>query len=210
MKRLLTGALSGLGFATNAFAGSPGFSTIQINWSATAASGGQAAHAVPGLGTYGVIALAILLALAAYRISRNGSTVIRAAAPLAAFGLTSCLLFVAQSPVAGISMPPPPIEGNSSQGSQTYTANGPTPPPCFVNNSGQPVTVTYTFVSGQGPGGEPLTAETCTFDYYCEEADEGDVAADGASLPSDGKAYATAYCTEIFGEGLPQEGNGPV
>ncbi|RLQ21873.1 hypothetical protein DWB85_09800 [Seongchinamella sediminis] len=208
MKKLLAVATTGLGFTSNAFAGVVGFSTIQINWSAGAAASAQP---VPTLGTYGAIMLAILLALAAYRLSRKGGALVRAAAPLATLGLAAGLLFSTDNPIAGIAMVPA-IEGNSSEGSQSYTANEFDPPPCFINNSGQPVTVTYTFVDGAGPGGEPITAETCTFDYYCQDGEgegEPNVALDGASVPSDGQPYATAYCSEIFGEGPGGEGNQP-
>lgn len=201
MKKIIVGCWATLGFVPTAFAGSPiGFSTLRLNWSPTASGGGTVAEAIPTLGTWGSLLLAILLALVVYRMTRKRDALVRAVAPLLTFGLAAATAFVAESPVAGLSIPPP-IGASSCSGSSTYTANSPTPPPCFVNTCGAPVTVSYTFVSGQGPTGDPLTAETCTFDYYCDGA--SGTAAQGASIPSDGASLATAYCVEIFGEGPP-------
>ncbi len=200
MKRICSGLVLGLGFVSSAFAGTPlvGFSTIQINWSA---AGG--ATAIPTMSTYGMLLLALLLAVVVFRISRKRGLLVRSIAPLAAFGIAAAFAVMSERPVAGI-MAPPNIDGTSCNGSATYTANGPTPPPCFINTCGSPVTVSYTFIDGATQDGTPITAGSCTYDYYCDAVEEGgdpgDIAADGAVIPSDGMPRATAYCNEIFDE----------
>lgn len=196
MKKICSGLVLSLGSVSSAFAGSPvGFSTIQINWSV---SGG--ATAIPTMSTYGMLLLALLLAVVVFRISRKRGLLVRSIAPLAAFGIAASFALISERPVAG-SIVPPAIEGTSCNGSATYTANGPTPPPCFRNTCGSPVTVSYTFIAGETPDGTPITADSCTYNYYCDEAgSEGGVAADGAVIPSDGLPRATAYCSEIFDE----------
>ena len=162
--------------------------------------------AVPTMSTYAIVLLAVLLALVVFRVSRNKGLILRALAPLVTFGLAASLVFVTDSTTAGLVLVlPPPVDADSCNGTQTYTAEAPAnPPPCFINTCGAPVEVTYTFVSGEKPGGTPITADSCTLVYFCAEegAEEGDevsaVAADGAFIPSDGLPKATAYCDEIF------------
>ena len=136
------------------------------------------------------------------RILRQRPAVLRAVLPLAGAGLVAAGSFWARDITAGIQSVPPDVTAGSCSGSATYTGIAPTqPPPCFVNSCGQPVTVSYTLVSGTSGDGDPLTEENCTLDYFCEAADEGQVAADGGEVPSDGQPYAMAYCVEQF----PQE-----
>jgi hypothetical protein len=100
-----------------------------------------------------------------------------------------------------------------------------TPPPCFVNTCGSTVTVTYDFVSGTDGGGTPLTAENCTFAYFCSGGvgnnggmnggingggNGGAPALQGAQIPSDGQSYGTAYCSEIFDGGINGGMNGGI
>ncbi len=201
MTRRIVGAFLGLGFTSGAIA-QPlgGSSTFQLNWSATAAT------PVPTMSTYAIALLAILLTVAAYRLTRNQGTVIRAVAPLVTFGVAATILFKTASPIAGVLTMIPPIDATESNGSQTYTAIAPTdPPPCYINNCGMPVTVTYNFISAETGDGTPITDETCTRLYFCDEAGEGPFVADGQVVESDGQPFATAYCQEIFdgGEGGP-------
>lgn len=198
MKRICSGLVLGFGSVSSAFAGGPsvGFSTIQITWS------GAGATAIPTMSAYGMVLLALLLAVVVFRISRKQGLLVRSIAPLAAFGIAASFALMSERPVAG-GMGPPAIEGSSCSGSATYTANGPTPPPCFRNTCGSPVTVSYTFISGQTPTGTPITADSCTYNYYCDAVGDGmpsaeNTATDGAVIPSDGLPRATAYCQEIF------------
>ena len=192
MQRIVVGLLLGLGFVSSAFAGAvgSGFSTIRLNWSGPGATG------VPTMSTYATLLLAVLLALVVFRVFRKRSLLVRAIAPLAAVGVAASFAVMTEQLIAGISMVPA-IEGSSCTGSETYTVTGDMPPPCFVNTCGSPVTVSYTFIEGQGPNSNPITAEACTFDYFC--GDEQEVATQGAIVPSDGGFYATAYCVEQFG-----------
>ncbi len=176
--------------AANAQAPSPGSATFDVTW-----SGGAAA--VPALGTWGTVALAVLVAVACARILRQRPAVLRAVLPLAGAGLVAAGSFWARDITAGIDVIPPDVAAGSCSGTATYTGTWPTqPPPCFVNSCGQPVTVSYTLVNGTSGDGDPLTAQNCTLDYFCDAADEGQVAADGGKVPSDGQPYAMAYCLE--------------
>ena len=190
MQKIVAGLLLGLGFVSSVSAGAPGFSTIRVNWSGPGATG------IPTMSTYATLLLAVLLALVVFRVFRKRSLLVRAIAPLAAVGVAASFAVMTEQLIAGISMVPA-IEGSSCTGSETYTATGDMPPPCFVNTCGSPVTVSYTFIEGQGPDSNPITAEACTFEYYCDEA-ELEVATQGAIVPSDGEFYATAYCVEQF------------
>jgi hypothetical protein len=176
--RSIVGLVAGLGVISSAHAGSPlgAFSSFQISWSGNA----PVPTAVPTMSTYAIVLLAVLT-----------------------FGLAASLVFVTDSTTAGlVFVLPPPVDAGSCNGTQTYTAEAPlNPPPCFINTCGAPVEVTYTFVSGQGPGGTPITADSCTLEYFCaigEDLSASDDATDGASIPSDGLPKATAYCLEIF------------
>ncbi|MEQ9464086.1 MAG: hypothetical protein RJQ10_10525 [Haliea sp.] len=160
---------------------------------------------MPTLGLYGTIALALLVMVVTLRVLRDRPAVVRVVAPVAAMGLTLGAGLWTQDITAG-AIAVPSIGASSCSGSATYTASPVNPPPCFVNTCGAPVTVSYTFVSGEDFFGDPLTAEGCTLDYYCQEVDDLDselVAAQGGVVPSNGEAYATAYCGEIFGMGPP-------
>lgn len=193
MKKIITALIVGMGSISSAFAGPPsGFSTLQINW-----TGAGGANAIPTMSTYGTLLLAVLLALVVFRISRKQGLLVRALAPVAAFGAAVAFTVMTEQPVAGI-VGPPPIDGSSCSGTATYTADAPTPPPCFVNTCGAPVEVSYTFIDGQTSDviPVPITEGTCTLDYFCEGDDN--VAADGGIVPSDGLSYATAYCVEQF------------
>jgi len=196
----LASLATGLSMSAPGWAGTPsgvGSSTLTLSWSGSAV-------AVPTLGTAGTIALAALVALVAFRVLRQQGPMVRMLAPAAGMGLVLGGGFWAQDLTAGLASPP--INVANCNGSQTYTADGPTPPPCFVNECGGPVTVQYTFVEGEDGFGTPLTAESCTFDYYCDDASEGNTATPGATIPSDGQPYATAYCGEIFNN---ENGPGP-
>ena len=191
MQRIVVGLLLGLGFVSSAFAGGvPGFSTIRLNWSGPGATG------VPTMSTYATLLLAVLLALLVFRVFRKRSLLVRAIAPLAAVGVAASFAVMTEQLIAGIPMAPA-IEGSSCTGSETYTVTGDMPPPCFVNTCGSPVTVSYTFIEGQGPDSNPITAEACTFEYFCDDT-LGNVATQGAIVPSDGEFYATAFCVEQF------------
>ena len=195
MQRIVAGLLLGLGFVSSAFAGAPGFSTIRLNWSGPGATG------IPTMSTYATLLLAVLLALVVFRVFRKRSLLVRAIAPLAAFGVAASFAVMTEQPIAGV-MGPAAIDGSSCSGSETYTADAAIAPPCFVNTCGSPVTVSYTFIAGQDvSSSNPLTAETCTFAYFCAAGDESDesTATQGAIIPSDGRSYATAYCSEQFG-----------
>jgi hypothetical protein len=140
-----------------------GSSTITMTWGSGAA--------VPTLGTWGLLALAVLLAVVAFRLLRKEPALLRGLALIAASGALVVASLGGRELVAGAISTP--IEASACQGSETYTANGAVPPPCFVNNCGAPVTVSYEFVSGQDGAGTPLTSETCTFSYFCEAANGG-------------------------------------
>ena len=170
----------------------PGFSTFRISWSADGAT------AVPTMSTYGILLLAVLLAIVVFRVSRNRGYLVRAIAPLATFGVAAAFAVMTQPSIAGFVMTPP-IDVSSCSGSETYTADGPNPPPCFVNTCGSPVTVSYTFIDGEEPDTTPITDGTCTRNYYCGDDEGASAATQGAVIPSDGLSYATAYCEEIFG-----------
>jgi len=201
MGKISAGLVGLLGMLASqaSLAGGPlvGSSTLTLNWT-------SGVTAVPTLGVYGTIALALLVMVVMVRVLRNRPAVVRTVAPVAGLGLVLGAGLWVQDIAAGIAFVPD-IGANSCNGSQTYTADGPTPPPCFVNTCGAPVTVSYSFVSGTDSMGAPLTAEQCNFSYFCEGAsggmdlDEGDRALDGSLIPSDGRPYATAYCREIFG-----------
>lgn len=192
MKKLI--AILALVFASAAQAGDNGFSTLTISW-----TGGSTP--VPTLSNAAILGLATLLALLAYRASRNSSNVVRALAPLVTFGLASFLTVISGKPEAGAGLGTTVYAG-SCNGSTTYTADDPNPPPCFVNTCGSPVSVSYTLVSAQDPGGEEIAPEACTYDYYCEgDVPTAGAATPGATIPSDGLPYATAYCAEQFGDG---------
>ena len=182
--------LAGLLAARTSWAGGApgGNSTFDLSWT-------SGATAVPTLGVYGTIALALLVMVVIMRVMRNRPAVARVMAPVAGLGLTLGAGFWVQDITAGVAFPT--IGANACSGSQTYTGSAPdTPPPCFVNTCGAPVTVSYTFISGENFAGAPLTAEGCTLDYFCEG--EQGVAAQGALIPSDGRLYATAFCQEVF------------
>lgn len=192
LSSLVFGGVGALLVSPATLAGIPaGSSTLTINWT-------SGATAVPTLGLYGTIALALLVMVAMLRILRDKPAMLRAIAPLAGLGITLGAGVWVQDLTAGGIVAVPDVGATSCNGSQTYTADAPTPPPCFVNTCGAPVTVSYTFVSATDPTGSPLTAEGCTFEYYCEDAVDGDRALNGAQIPSDGRSYATAYCREIF------------
>lgn len=196
MKKIITALIVGMGSVSSAFAGPPsGFSTLQLNW-----TGAGGANAIPTMSTYGILLLAVLLALVVFRVSRKRSFVVRALAPLAAFGVAASFTVMTEQPVAGV-MGPPPIDGSSCSGTATYTVNAFTPPPCFVNTCGAPVEVSYVFVNGQTSDviPVPITEETCTLTYSCAGA-SGDAAQD-AIIDSDGLSYAAAYCEEQFSGG---------
>ena len=199
MQRIVAGLLLGLGFVSSAFAGVQGFSTIKVNWSDPSA----AVTVVPTMSTYATLLLAVLLALLVFRVFRKRSLLARAIAPLAAVGVAASFVVVTEQPIAGISGQSA-IGVSSCAGSETYTATDSTGPPCFVNTCGSPVTVSYTFIDGQTAsvsGPIPITAEACTFDYACKD-DSGlvsEAATQDAIVPSDGKSYAMAYCSEQYG-----------
>ena len=210
MKKLVTGLAIFVAPISSAFAGFPvGFSTFQIDWAVSNPAAPPVPippAVVPTMGTYAIIVLAVLLAVVVFRVSRNRGSFIRAVAPLATFGIAASFALVSESPVAGIVIVPP-IDGSSCNGSETYTADAPSPPPCFVNSCGSPVTVTYTLIEGETPDTTPITEETCTLAYFCSEGEGeggGNPATDNSVIPSDGLAYGTAYCEEIF-DGPPDE-----
>jgi len=199
VQKIVAGLLLGLGFVSSAFAGAPGFSTIKVNWSAP----GAAVTVVPTMSTYATLLLAVLLALLVFRVFRKRSLLVRAIAPLAAVGVAASFVVVTEQPIAGISGQSA-IGVSSCAGSETYTATDSTGPPCFVNTCGSPVTVSYTFIDGQTASVSspiPITAEACTFTYTCKD-DSGlvsEAATQDAIVPSDGKSYAMAYCSEQYG-----------
>lgn len=190
--------LAGLTVSHASLAGGPliGNSTITLNWT-------SGATAVPTLGIYGSLALALLVMVVLLRVLRDQPAILRTLAPVAGLGLTLGAGLWVQDITAGGFVPS--IGASSCNGSETYTADGPNPPPCFVNTCGAPVTVSYEFVSGRDFQGDPLTAEQCTLDYFCSDQ-EGE-ALQGAQIPSDGRSYATAYCQEIIGL---QDAGGPL
>ncbi len=194
MKKVAVFLLLGLGAVSNAFAGGRvGFSTMQINWAPAKP------EVVPTMGTYAMLALALLLSVVVYRALRERAAWIKAIAPVVTFGLAGSLVLVAGKIDAGASSAP--VDAGSCSGSSTYTA-GEFPPPCFINSCGQPVVVTYDVLGGESYEGIPLTAENCTFNYYCSEGGfEGPNATQGSTVPSDGNSYGTAFCDEIFGAG---------
>jgi len=197
MKKVLVCLALVLGPVSSAFAGNGpvGFSTFQISWS----GGAAAATAVPTMSTYATLLLAVLLALVVFRSLRSRGLLVRAMAPLATFGLAASFIVMTEHPIAGVTIPD--IGASSCSGSETYTATFPfETPPCFVNTCGSPVTVSYTFIEGVTAFGAPITEESCTLVYYCE--DEGPIetnpATEGAVIPSDGFPYGTAACEEIL------------
>lgn len=196
MQRIVAGLLLGLGFVSSAGAGVQGFSTIQVNWS----DPGAAVTVVPTMSTYATLLLAALLALLVFRVFRKHSLLVRMIAPIAAVGVAASFVVVTEQPIAGV-LGQNPIGVSSCAGSETYTATVSTGPPCFVNTCGSPVTVSYTFIDGQEPNSNPITAEACTFEYAC--VSEGvivtEAATQGAIVPSDGESYAMAYCSELYG-----------
>ena len=203
MQRIVAGLLLGLGFVSSAFAGGIGYSTIRVNWSGL----GAAVTVVPTMSTYATLLLAVLLALLVFRVFRKRSLLVRAIAPLAAVGVAASFVVVTEQPIAGgVIVGQSAIGISSCSGSETYTATTSKAPPCFVNTCGSPVTVSYTFIDGQkasffGSGPIPITAEACTFDYACKD-DSGlvsEAATQDAIVPSDGKSYAMAYCSEQYG-----------
>ena len=145
------------------------------------------------MSTYGTLLLAVLLALVVYRILRNRGSLVRAIAPLATLGVLASFAVISERPIAGI--PSPPVDASSCNGTTTYTASvlGGTPPPCFYNTCGAEVAVSYTFVAGEMFDGTTITEESCILEYACGEGDP-DPAAQGATIPSDGIPYGTAYC----------------
>ncbi|MCX2973582.1 hypothetical protein EYC87_08320 [Halieaceae bacterium IMCC8485] len=197
MKKLAGLLLGVMGSATNAFAGVPvpgGSATFRLNW-----SGVEAPTAVPTMGTYGILLLAVLVVIVVFRISRDKGLLVRTLAPLVTFGLAASFLIMTEHPVAGLLNPR--IDANSCNGSETYTTIYPTtPPPCFVNNCGSAVTVAYTFISGQTFDQQPLTDGTCTREYFCEELSLAG-AIDGMQIPSDRAPYGAAFCLEMIDEG---------
>jgi hypothetical protein len=130
LKNLITGLLLGIGSASGALAQSAGFSTFQISWS------GTAAPSVTTMSTYALICLPILVAIAAYRLLRDRSFIVRALAPLVTFGVAGFFLVSAEQPIAGVdNILTPPIDVASCSGSATYTADRLTPPPpCFFEH----------------------------------------------------------------------------
>ena len=177
--------------------------TFQISWVLAAA---VAPTAVPTMSIFGTVFLAVLLALVVYRVSRNRGLLVRAIAPLATLGVIASFTIMSERPIADPTAPPD-VEASSCSGSETYTANLGTPPPCFINTCGSAVVVSDTFVAGETPDGTPLTEESCTLDHFCvgAEGDEGEVeqaAVHGATISSDGLPYATAYCV-ITSDVLP-------
>lgn len=202
--RLLTLAVA-LGASVPVYAQpqQPGESTFTITWA-------PASVAVPTLGTMGTLALSLLLLVVAYRVLRRQRAVVRVVGPILCSGLVLAGgAWTNNLKAGGV---PPLIDSGSCSGSETYTAVFlADEPPCFINSCGQPVTVSYEFVSGTSAQGSPLTAETCTLGYFCDP-DSGPPAGsavDGGTIPSDGQAYATAYCQEI--EGMrPNGGELPI
>ncbi|TGD75100.1 midcut-by-XrtH protein [Mangrovimicrobium sediminis] len=193
MKKLITGLVAGLGFAQVAYAQNPAFSTIRISWSA-----GETA-AVPTMSVYALALLTALVTLVVYRLTRNQGSLLRMLAPVAALGigaLATVATMLPNSVVAGAPSQPPVLSGGNCSGTATYTATPGLAPPCFVNTCGQPVQVTYTFIDAMDEFGTPITEGNCTFNYFCPG--ESDRATDGASVPSDGASYGTAYCQEMF------------
>jgi hypothetical protein len=69
------------------------------------------------MSTYALICLAVLVAIAAYRLLRDRSFIVRALAPLVTFGVAGFFLVSAEQPIAGV-----------DSGSATYTADRLTPP----------------------------------------------------------------------------------
>jgi hypothetical protein len=173
--------------------GSSGFSTFQISWSAAAV----APTAVPTMSTFGTAFLAVLLALVVYRVSRNRGLLVRAIAPLATLGVIASFTIMSERPIAQPPAPSPAVEASSCSGSETYTADEAVPPPCLINTCGSAIVVSYTLVAGETPDGTPLTEESCTLDYYCDEVGDGE-AAQGATISSNGLRLATAFCLEQF------------
>ena len=198
MQRIVAGLLLGLGFVSSAFADVQGFSTIKVNWSDPSA----AVTVVPTMSTYATLLLAVLLALLVFRVFRKRSLLVRAIAPLAAVGVAASFVVVTEQPIAGgVIVGQSAIGISSCSGSETYTATTSKAPPCFVNTCGSPVTVSYTFIDGQEPTSNPITAEACTFAYQCVD-DNGlvlEAATQDPIVPSDGESYAMAYCSEQYG-----------
>lgn len=192
MKKIIAVLLAVFGPVSNVFAGiASGFSTFQVSWSAASPT------AVPTMSTLATVLLAVLLALVVYRVSRNRGLLVRAIAPLATLGVIASLTVITESPIAGAPSSSPPVDASSCSGTQTYTANEFTEPPCFSNSCGVPVTVSYTLIAGETPEGAPITEGSCTLEYYCSPADSN-AATQGAIIPSDETPYGTAYCAEIF------------
>ncbi len=194
MRRLLVFVATAIGAVSPAFAGAApaGYSTFQITWAA------QVPAAVPTLGTYATLALAALLAVVAFRLTRNQRWLVKAITPVAAFGLSTAVMIGAERTVAGMALSA--IDASDCSGSETYTA-GDSAPPCFKNTCGKPVNVSYTFIEGEDFEGSPLTAESCTLDYYCDEGGgfSAPPALEGDDIPSNGAALGTAFCAEILG-----------
>ncbi|MFT6287858.1 MAG: hypothetical protein ACJA09_002615 [Alcanivorax sp.] len=81
------------------------------------------------MSTYALICLAVLVAIAAYRLLRDRSFIVRALAPLVTFGVAGFFLVSAEQPIAGVdNILTPPIDVASCSGSATYTADRLTPP----------------------------------------------------------------------------------
>ena len=162
--------------------------------------------------------MALLLAVVAWRVTRHSPVAARAFVAVCGTGLCAGAGFWMQSLDAGVQFPV--IGADSCSGSQTYTAVagdgdgegtiGGTPPPCFVNTCGAPVTVSYTFESGTDYRGGELTAVSCTKQYICYDQQQNQgvaqAAEDGAQIPSDGSAYGTVFCAELFDPNSPQGG----
>lgn len=197
--------------AEGAVAGAPTpSSTFEISWSASPT-------AVPVLGPYGTAALALLVLVVAYRVTSRLPAAARAMVLAVSVGGSAALgLWTEDLRANGFQTPV--LEADTCSGTETYTAIPGTKtisgkaPPCFVNNCGSPVTVTYKFISGVDTDRAPLlSAGACTKAYLCFDPDQFDPndpgsgvvsksAADGSVIPSDGELYATAFCREIAGK----------
>ncbi len=195
MRRTFVFIASAIAGVSPAFAGGAlpiGSSTFQITWAA------QVPEAVPTMGTYAILMLAALLAVVVYRLTRNQGWLVKAIAPLLAFGVTASAIIGTQSSIAGLAVPP--VDASDCSGSQTYTAETNSPPPCFSNTCGKPVEVSYTLIEAFDPNDNPISESECTRVYYCNEngGSSAPPALEGEAIPSDGTLLGTAYCDEIF------------
>jgi hypothetical protein len=163
--------------------------TIILSWSAAQA------QSIPTLSMGALMALAVFLAVMSYRLLAKQPGVVRALLPLCVAGTTGWLGVAALESDAGLLLPD--IEASACNGSGQYSVD--TVPPCFVNQCGAPVTVSYRYLEAEGLGTSvPLSEAPCNLNYTCQAygiaAPDEPVAEDGAQIPSGPTRYSVASC----------------